>query len=126
MIIKYTLSIEDKVGTGVNVTERLVAVKGSNGFDYEKSYNPNAETKPFNSKDTEFDTSFTIVHSFNDVAQEVMQDYRENGGVGVPNLRCDYSINDAQKKLFGNILLQEYEIRMTAELMGALAVRKNE
>lgn len=109
MTIKYTLSIEDRVGTGANVTERAVIFRGYNDFTSEAPYNPNAQTKPFNSKDTEFDTSFSIVHSFIRVAKEVIQYHRKNGGVDVPTLKYDCSVEDAQKKLFGNLLKQFYQ-----------------
>lgn len=104
----YTLSIEDRVGTGVNVTQRAVMVSG-NLVD-EIIYNPNAEPKEgFNPYDnTTFDTPFSIVHPLRAVAKQVVDHYHKNGGGDLPKLKYDKtSVHDAQQRLFGNILRQE-------------------
>ena len=101
----YTLSIEDRVGTGVNVTERAVVVEGSNGFKTEALYNPNKES-PFNAN-SPFDTSFSIVHPMGKVAREIVQQYLADGGVGVPNPIYDSGVNREQRVLFENIIGQE-------------------
>ncbi len=108
--ITYTLSIEDHIRVEGKLVKCAVTVRGNNGFTVEASYNPNAETKPFNSKDADFDTSFSIVHPFREVAKEVIQDYHDNDGVGVPKIRYDNSVNDdAQKNLFETLVAQEYD-----------------
>lgn len=110
MTIKYTLSIEDKVGIGATCTERYVLVEGNNGFRAEASYNPNAETKPFNSKDTEFDTSFSIVHPFRKIASAMVWDYlaRDVSSEGENrSIKYDGSIKDAHRRLFENLVEQE-------------------
>ena len=104
----YTLSIEDKVGTGANVTERLVAVEGNNGFKAEATYNPNKETAKF-VYEGPFDTSFSIVHPFMDLAKKVANDHLAPGGVNMPKSKYDSSVNDAQQGLFENILTQEFQ-----------------
>lgn len=122
----YTLSIEVRVGTGVNVTERAVVVEGSNGFKTEAIYNPNKETGPFDSNGP-FDTSFSIVHPMGNVAREIVQQYLADGGVGVPNPIYDSGVNREQRVLFGNILAQEckkarkiklYDIMDTDRIVG--------
>lgn len=114
----YTLSIEDRVGTGVLCTERAVTVSGS--LADERKYNPNATTKPFNSKDNEFDTPFCIVHPFRNVAKLVAKHYFENGGSSIPQIKYDVSVNDAQQRLFENVLKQEaYNFLYGSEEAGA-------
>lgn len=100
----YTLSIEDRVGTGVNCKERAVMARTS-GLKFEERYNPNAmSTKPFNSKNNEFDTPFSIVHPFREVAVSLAQ--RQ---VKTEDMKYDISVNDAQRRLFENILTQEVD-----------------
>ena len=104
----YTLYIEDKIGTGANVTERAVLVKGI--LSYEKLYNPNAESKkPFDYNRGEFDTSFSIVHPFREVAR-VITLYEVIQRKDKPIVNYDCSVNGAQRTLFENILDQEYDM----------------
>lgn len=100
----YTLSIEDRVGTGVNCTERAVIVKKDNGFIYESSYNPNKETGPFNSNGP-FDTSFSIVHPMRDIATEIAVLSRASSK---PKMKYNPGFDPDQERLFENILGQEY------------------
>lgn len=100
----YMLSIEDRVGRGVDATQRVVIVTWSNGFNkYEESYNPNAQPKSFDSNGTTFDTPFSIVHPFREVAKDITK-YSEDK----PQMKYHISVNNDQKALFENILEQEH------------------
>src|SRR3989344_2164666 len=106
----YILSIEDRIGTGANVTERAVVVEDANGFKTEEIYNPNQETGPFNSNGP-FNTSFSIVHPFRLTAVKTLASHclAIRSITNQPEIKYHSSVNDAQKTLFGNILAQEYE-----------------
>ena len=93
----YTLSIEDRVGMGVNCTERAVIVEG--GFRREATYNPNAATKPFKYEGP-FDTPFSIVHPMRQLALFL-------NPLNDPKIKYDSSVNETQQKLFNNIVAQE-------------------
>src|SRR3989344_7963191 len=116
----YTLSIEDRVGTGVYL--RAVVVKNPS-FTFEEKYNPNSiGTNHFNSKGNEFETSFSIRHPFRSVAKVVVakvvvEHYLKDVGSGLPEMEYDRtSVNEAQRTLFRNILKQEYDaIQKTKE-----------
>ena len=109
----YTLSIEDRVGTGVNCTERAVIVNGGS-LVTERTYNPNAKSEGFNHYDnTTFDTPFSIVHPFRDLAKLIAgESFRDLAKLiegeyvegPFPNLKYDISsVNGAQRTLFENI-----------------------
>ena len=108
--MEYTLSIEDRVGTGAHVTERAVKINGTTLTDKDSNeigvYNPNATPKEgFNPYDpTTFDTPFSIVHPFRDLAKLIAGEYVKGP---FPKLKYDISVNDAQRILFENILADE-------------------
>jgi len=108
--ITYTLSIEDRVGRGMNVTERAVVAEGIGGYypiTGEISYNPNKDTRAFK-ENAPLDTSFSIVHPLRKVAHKLTQYYLANGGTGIPHIKYDSNVNDAQRGLFENILKQSF------------------
>lgn len=106
----YTLSIEDLAREEGKVTKRAVYIAVDGNLLFDGLYNPNAKSKkPFNSQDHEFNTSFSIVHPFRKVAKRMVDHYFRNGVVEAPKLKYDSSVNDAQQRLFENILTQEYE-----------------
>mgnify|MGYP001574045094 CR=1 FL=1 len=101
----YTLSIEDRVGRGVDCTERAVIVYGNdNGFREECTYNPTKKTELFD-YDGPFDTSFSIVHPMRNLANEIAVLARASSK---PEMKYHSSVNDVQRTLFGNILVQEF------------------
>ena len=107
MAITYTLSIENRVGTGMDVTERAVMVEGSDGFKTVSIYNPNANPKPISSDDTVFDTPFSITHPLRDVAYSLVRYNILSENQDPPKVKYDFSVDDARQKLFENILAQE-------------------
>ena len=99
-MITYTLSIENKVGERtVDVTGD---VTGSDGFHCQATHNPDKVPKPLNYNGP-FDTSFSIVHPFREVAKEITK-YSEDK----PQMKYHISVNNDQKALFENILEQEH------------------
>ena len=115
MNITYTLAIEDLVRKEGKVTERAVRIS-SPSFTFEKRYNPNATSaKLFNSESDKFDTPFSICHPFRTVAQVVAEHYSRSGGSGLPKMKYDSGVNDAQQRLFGNILEQELDTKKKQE-----------
>ncbi|HLD40004.1 MAG TPA: hypothetical protein VJB13_02585 [Candidatus Nanoarchaeia archaeon] len=107
-MVNYKLSIEDRIGTGINVTERAITVKAEGiTFKRESMYNPNAKPKPFNSDDSEFDTPFSIVHPFRELAEQVVNYHKSFQEKWELKINYDHTVNDAQQRLFENILRQE-------------------
>ena len=126
----YTLSIEDRVGRGVNCTERAVIVEedkvigGFTPFTCKTSYNPNKDTGAFK-ENGPYDTSFSIVHSLREVANKLARHCLANGSsIGMPRIKYDVSVNDdAQKTLFENIFKQSCH-EVTQKTIKALELGK--
>ena len=120
--IIYYLSIEDRIRDEKgNVVQRAVIARASGNLPAEWTYNPKAKPqKPFNSEDTEFDTSFSIIHPFRDAAKTIAEHYAQNGDASAPKVKYNTSINDAQKTLFENILAQEYDAVKKQENKGSI------
>ena len=81
--IIYYLSIEDRIRDEKgNVVQRAVIARASGNLPAEWTYNPKAKPqKPFNSEDTEFDTSFSIIHPFRDVLLKLLQNIMRKMGM---------------------------------------------
>ena len=58
----YKLSIKERLQEGHKLLYAVCVDAPS--LKYERLYDPNAKAKAFNSEDSEFDTSFSIVHPF--------------------------------------------------------------
>lgn len=97
----YTLTIEDKV------EGRIVQMDVNGSFQYKVTYDPKKETGPFN-PDGPFDTSFSIVHPFRELARKVAQDHYTRGNQQAPQPQYS-SVNPEQRQLFENILGQEFD-----------------
>jgi hypothetical protein len=97
----YTLTIEDRV------EGRVVQVDINGSFQYKVTYNPKKETGPFN-PDGPFDTSFSIVHPFRELANQIAQDHYTRGNLQSPQPQYNSSVNQEQRQLFENILAQEF------------------
>lgn len=117
----YTLSIEDRVVAEGKVTERAVVARWDvTTAPIESKYNPNADrTEPFRYEGP-FNTSRTIAVPMRQVAHKVALNYH-----GIPQIKYDASVNEAQQKLFSTILTQEVRKKMASSRSSAKADGKN-
>ena len=112
MNITYTLSIEKVRGIPA-----LVTIRGSNGFKYCESYDPNLVPGEFRSEGP-FDTSFSVIHPFRSAAGIMVLNNQSADDSGcLPHVGYDTtSVSEVQQRLFENILTQEtYKVRHGVE-----------
>ncbi|MEK6905547.1 MAG: hypothetical protein AABX24_04045 [Nanoarchaeota archaeon] len=109
----YKLSIKERLQEGHKLLYAVCVDAPS--LKYERLYDPNAKAKAFNSEDSEFDTSFSIVHPFRNVAAEVVRNHfistrqSEMPRMEYVHDSVNNGFNEQRQRLFENILEQEYQ-----------------
>ncbi len=111
----YKLSIRERLQEGQKLLY-AVCVDASS-LKYERLYDPNTEPKSLNYDSNEFDTPFSIVHPFRNVAAEVVRNhFISTSRSEMPRMEYIFDpdsvkngFNEQRKILFENILDQEYQ-----------------
>ena len=110
----YKLSIKNRIPLEGEKPLCAVCVNAPS-LKYERLYDPNAKPKSLNYDSNEFDTSFSIVHPFRNVAAEVVRNHlistcqSEMPRIEYVHDPFNNGFNEQRQKLFENILSQEYQ-----------------